>query len=155
MTTRDAKTLRWLLNVKNKREASGPKGGPELHSRLLAPEWVLVGGIGGGGRWLCCGCECYCGGVGSAEENAHTFIGRGFVTAGEKRGECGCASGFGDGAEDGPKRFLRLRYFFIADEDHFFHVFLRDGEHKFADSFGCERIGCDSAGRAVHRMACV
>jgi len=25
MTTRDAKNLWWLLNVKNKREASGPK----------------------------------------------------------------------------------------------------------------------------------
>ena len=49
----------------------------------------------------------------------------------------------GAGAED----------LFIADEDHFFDVFLRDGEHEYADLFGCEGIRGDAAGRAIHRAA--
>ena len=99
----------------------------------------------------CCEFDGRC--VAAADKHADALAGLRLVAMRDERCECRSASRFGGQAKRLPKGELGLLDSVVGHENDLLNKALGDGEHEFADAFGRERIGGDSAGRAVDGMA--
>src|SRR5260370_41828418 len=91
--------------------------------------------------------------ISATQQNANAFAWLRFVTSRKQCRKSSGASGFRDDPQHFPERFLRLLNGGVRDELHAMHMAPGDGKHQFANAFRSERVGPDSAGRAVNGMA--
>src|SRR6056297_2850503 len=90
--------------------------------------------------------------VGPAEQDAHAFVRRRAVSAGEKRGEGRGTAGFGDDAEPVPEERLCLADRGVGDEDRVVDERARDLEHQIARPPRAEAVGGDARDLDVDGM---